>query len=62
MRATIEELAAALTEWERRAREEPQRFAAEWERAAMTPETYGEACAPYLAGIVAEIQAGGVAP
>lgn len=47
-------LAAAFTEWERRYREEPERFQSESARLAKGPETYGEACAPYLLAILAE--------
>ena len=50
-------LAAAFTEWERRFREEPERFASDAARLAMGAESYGEACAPYLLEILAE-QAG----
>ncbi len=49
------DLAAAFTEWDRRYREEPARFKSEAERLLKeTPETYGEACAPYLLAILAE--------
>jgi hypothetical protein len=51
------QLAAAFTEWDRRYREEPERFQAEAVLLAGTPETYGEAAAPYLLAILAE-QAG----
>lgn len=48
-------LAAAFTEWDRRYREEPERFEAEAVRLLKgTPETYGEAAAPYLLAILAE--------
>ncbi|MGZ0150681.1 hypothetical protein ACXJJ3_26725 [Kribbella sp. WER1] len=53
-----QQLADAFTEWERRYREEPERFMAEARRLLKTtPESYGEACAPYLLAILAE-QAG----
>lgn len=46
-------LAQAFTEWDRRYREEPERFQNEVERLLRgTPETYGEACAPYLLSIL----------
>jgi len=46
---TEADLAAAFTEWDRRYREEPERFESEARRLIYgTPETYGEACAPYL--------------
>jgi hypothetical protein len=48
-------LAAAFTEWERRYREEPERFMSEAAKLLKeTPETYGDACAPYLLAILAE--------
>ena len=47
--ATHAQLAAAFTEWERRYREEPDRFMNDVRRLLKeTPETYGQACAPYL--------------
>lgn len=49
--------AKAFTEWERRYREEPERFQSEATKLLReTPETYGDACAPYFFAIVAEIQ------
>lgn len=52
---TEPELAAAFTEWDRRYREEPERFQSEAEHLLRdTPETYGEACAPYLLAILEE--------
>lgn len=51
-------LAAAFTEWDRRYREEPDRFMSEARHLLKeTPETYGQAAAPYLLAILAE-QAG----
>ncbi len=53
MTVTEETLAAAFTEWDRRYREEPERFECEAERLLRgTPETYGEACAPYLIALL----------
>lgn len=53
--ATQIQLAAAFTEWERRYREEPERFMTECEKLLKgTPKTYGEACAPYLIQILGE--------
>lgn len=47
-------LAAAFTEWDRRYREEPERFHSEATHLLRyTPETYGEACAPYLLALLA---------
>ena len=55
MNATQIELAAAFTEWERRYREEPERFQSEAAKLLReTPTSYGEACAPYLLAILAE--------
>jgi hypothetical protein len=52
---TQRELAAAFTEWDRRFREEPERFEAESVRLLRgTPETYGDCCAPYLISIICE--------
>lgn len=52
-RFTEAELAAAFTEWDRRYREEPERFEAEAVRLLKgTPESYGERCAPYLIGLL----------
>lgn len=49
------QLADAFTEWERRYREEPERFMSEAAKLLKeTPETYGDACAPYLLSILAE--------
>lgn len=54
--ATVSELAAAFTEWERRYREEPERFQSEAAKLLReTPQSYGEACAPYLVKILAEV-------
>lgn len=53
---TEAELAAAFTEWDRRYREEPDRFMSEAHRLLKeTPETYGQACAPYLIQILGEL-------
>ena len=54
--ATQAEFAAAFTEWERRYREEPERFMSETEKLQGSPETYGDACAPYLLQILAELR------
>lgn len=53
---TTSTLAEAFTEWERRWREEPEKFQSETMRLlkGVTPETYGEACAPYLLSILEE--------
>jgi len=50
---TEAELAAAFTEWDRRYREEPDRFMSEAQHLLKeTPETYGAACAPYLLALL----------
>lgn len=59
MTRTEEALAAALTEWDRRWREEPERFASEAEHLAGSAEEYGQAAAPYLLSIVAELVGAG---
>lgn len=51
---TEAQLAAALTEWDRRWREEPDRFLSEAEHLAEDPETYGDEAAPYLVSILTE--------
>lgn len=54
---TEAELAAAFTEWDRRYREEPERFQHEATRLLHeTPMTYGDACAPYLLSILQELR------
>lgn len=46
-------LAAAFTEWDRRYRDEPDRFMSEATRLLKTTaESYGEACAPYLIALL----------
>lgn len=51
--ASEDDLAAAFTEWERRYREEPERFQSEAAKLLReTPETYGQSCAPYLMALL----------
>lgn len=51
---TEQRLAAAFTEWDRRYREEPERFESEARRLVHgTPETYGASAAPYLLALLA---------
>jgi hypothetical protein len=53
---TMKGLAAAFTEWDRRYREDPARFMSEAEHLSKeTPETYGDACAPYFAKILNDL-------
>ena len=48
-----DQIAAAFTEWDRRFREDPDQFISEAKRLLTeTPETYGEACAPYFIEIL----------
>lgn len=48
-------VARAFTEWDRRWREEPERFMSEAEHLLKEdPETYGEACAPYFLQLLRE--------
>lgn len=50
---TRSQLALAFEEWDRRYREEPERFMNEARRLLNgTPESYGEACAPYLLALI----------
>ncbi|HTI19950.1 MAG TPA: hypothetical protein VL652_03100 [Kutzneria sp.] len=51
---TEQALASAFTEWNRRYREEPERFKTEMLLTSGTPATYGELAAPYLLKILAE--------
>jgi len=58
IKATMAELKATFTEWDRRWREEPARFQSEADHLAKeTPETYGDACGPYFAKILGEVRA-----
>ena len=51
--------AKAFTEWNRRWREEPERFMSESDLLLKeTPETYGDACAPYFMKLLDEVKAG----
>lgn len=53
VQATEAELAAAFTEWDRRYREEPERFQNEAARLLHSDaETYGEEAAPYLIALL----------
>ena len=54
---TQEELEKVFTEWERRSREEPERFQSEAAKLLCeTPESYGQACAPYFVHILGELR------
>lgn len=55
VKPSLNRFARAFTEWDRRYREEPERFALEATRLLRgTPESYGEECAPYFAQILEE--------
>jgi hypothetical protein len=55
---TPAKMAAAFTEWERRYREDPDGFMSEARKLLKeTPQSYGEACAPYFAKLLAEAHA-----
>lgn len=57
IKATTDELVKTFTEWERRFREEPERFQSEAVKLLReTPESYGESCGPYFVKILKEIQ------
>lgn len=57
MNANIKEISDAFTEWDRRFREDPSNFMSEAQRLLEgTPESYGQACAPYFLKILQEIQ------
>ena len=47
--------AAAFTEWERRFREEPEKFLADQERIAMSEQDNGEICALYFIQLLEEL-------
>lgn len=50
---TETQLAEAFTEWDRRFREEPERFESEAVRLLKgTPESYGDEAAPYLIALL----------
>lgn len=52
----LSRFAKAFTEWDRRYREEPERFMSEAAHLLkQTPETYGDAAAPYFYSILESI-------
>lgn len=56
--ATEKQITAAFTEWDRRYREEPERFMSEAQHLLKeTPESYGAACTPYFLKILEEVKA-----
>ena len=55
--ATLQQLSEVFTEWDRRYREDPEKFMSEALRLLKeTPKTYGDACAPYLVKILKELR------
>jgi hypothetical protein len=50
---TERQLAAAFAEWDRRYREDPDAFSADWHD-TVTAEEYGEAAAQYLIKLLSE--------
>jgi hypothetical protein len=56
---SMTEFKIAFTEWDRRYREEPERFMSEAEHLLKeTPNTYGDACAPYFMKLINEVKTG----
>ncbi len=56
---SMTEVQQAFTEWDRRYREEPERFESEAAHLLKgNPETYGEACAPYFMEIINQVKTG----
>ena len=59
---SILELKKAFTEWDRRYREDPDRFMSEAHHLLKeTPETYGDLCAPYFMKLIGEVRSGKIA-
>jgi hypothetical protein len=57
---TESELSAVFTEWDRRYREEPDRFMSEVQHLLHeTPWSYGAACAAYFEQLATELRFGG---
>ena len=57
MIATQKEIVAAFTQWDRRYREEPERFMSEAVHLLReTAVTYGERCGPYFTAIIRELR------
>lgn len=54
--ATTDAIQRAFTEWERRYREDPEKFMSEASKLLKeTPASYGEACTPYFIKILQEV-------
>ena len=57
MEITVNELANAFTEWDRRYREDPEGFMSEGSHLLLdTPESYGEEVAPYFVKILKDLK------
>ena len=57
--ATLDELVAAFTEWDRRYREQPEEFESLAEHILNnTPESYGKAAALYFVRVLLDVQFG----
>jgi hypothetical protein len=55
--ATLSEIVATFTEWDRLYRENPEEFESLAVRLLKgTPATYGDACAPFFLNLLAKIQ------
>lgn len=62
MDATKARIAIIFGEWQRRYREEPDAFMADWEIAAEGVEEYGVGAARYFLKLGAELDAAGALP
>lgn len=51
-----QELAEAIAEWDRRAREEPEKFMSQTEHIQTETKEYGELCAAYLVFMLGEMK------
>ena len=59
---SVLEVKKAFTEWDRRYREEPERFMSEAQHLLKeTPDTYGDACAPYFMKLIDDVKSGIIA-
>jgi hypothetical protein len=54
--ATPQQIAAAFSEWERRFREEPEKFMTAEQKADGSLECYGEVCSRYFLKILAAVR------
>ena len=58
---SLREMAVAFTEWERRYREDPDRFTSETKKLlTKTPETCGDSCASYFMKLIMDVKSGEV--